>query len=724
MKDNKFEDYNQKGSIKESLNIKKEENNSPFSDSFVFKKEENKITWTNEYCSDGKEVNSNLTKLNNGQEEKQPELDQEKLQSSVSSTTAKIGTAVTTTAAVVTTAVVAVVGIDLVTTELVDELPQICEISEVVTTSETISFVLNIGNDEDEAYAEEPGAECNLVVELTCEKYDDVQELPVRNFGTFEGEFTGLREETDYSINVYQPSFLYLERQYILEEPVTASTERSRRNSISLEIEVDPLGNDVYYTTIDFVNTLGINLYNYRLCIFENKPNESTSEYQRDGYAYLDDSDPFSRQKVEWYSNARGHEIYVALYATTDDAGYIATHNDPNGQSGGREDEMSLYLFSNLVNLSSIEKAQATIEDAVYIERVTSEGSAEETYNMFIGCSADDYASVYERTTISAIEVERANGDTLQMTFPNNSQYDLPLNEPFAVNFENVSYAPYKFTVKTISHRAEDVEEWNNNHPDPSSGPATVDTGAETILYTTVIHFGQIPTEQQQVEPSLRGASFVKIGTPENGMMLGMNIEVEDPGEHIDNTKYSIFLSYNKDRDGLIHVEYEYILSKIEFTDYYRVEGIEESDLSAMYDLSYELYAMSDYNTEYGAYQKVTLGTGTGDISSLTDTYIDGSLNLAWRPDASVADSYQLAVTVYCDNSTYTSFTVYIWDLDGQTLITDFSVDGAYSTQTISSIYKADMPGNYLVETRGYNGSNNETLYQEVIDFGNIELSV
>ena len=89
MKDNKFEDYNQKGSIKESLNIKKEENNSPFSDSFVFKKEENKITWTNEYCSDGKEVNSNLTKLNNQKEEKQPELDQEKLQSSVSSTSAQ-----------------------------------------------------------------------------------------------------------------------------------------------------------------------------------------------------------------------------------------------------------------------------------------------------------------------------------------------------------------------------------------------------------------------------------------------------------------------------------------------------------------------------------------------------------------------------------------------------------------------------------------------------------
>ena len=143
-----------------------------------------------------------------------------------------------------------------------------------------------------------------------------------------------------------------------------------------------------------------------------------------------------------------------------------------------------------------------------------------------------------------------------------------------------------------------------------------------------------------------------------------------------------------------------------------------------MYDLSYELYAMSDYNTEFGAYQKVTLGTGTGDINALQDTYIDGSVNLAWRPDASVADSYQLEVTVYCDNSRYTSFTVYIWDLDGQTLITNFSVDGAYSATLVNSVYMADMPGNYLVETRGYNGSYNETLYQEVIDFGNIELSV
>ena len=290
MKRNKFEDYNEKSSIKESLNIKKEENNSPFSDSFVFKKEENKITWTNEYTSEGKEINSNETKINRQVDKEEPSIDQKDIEK-VTSATAKVGTAVTTTAAVVTTAVVAVVGIDLVTTELVDELPQICEISEVVTTSETISFILNIGNDEDEAYAEEPGAECNLVVELTCEKYDDVQELPVKNFGTFEGEFTGLREETNYSINVYQPSFLYLERRYLMVDSYSASTEKGFRNNISLEIEADPLGTDIYYSTIDYKDTLGIHLYDFCLHIYNDDPSASSGNLELMGFANLNSED-------------------------------------------------------------------------------------------------------------------------------------------------------------------------------------------------------------------------------------------------------------------------------------------------------------------------------------------------------------------------------------------------------------------------------------------------
>ena len=74
MKQDKFEDYTKKGSIKESLNIRKEEN-SPYSESFVYKKEENKITWTNNSTTNGQEVNSNETKINK-QEQKEDQIDQ------------------------------------------------------------------------------------------------------------------------------------------------------------------------------------------------------------------------------------------------------------------------------------------------------------------------------------------------------------------------------------------------------------------------------------------------------------------------------------------------------------------------------------------------------------------------------------------------------------------------------------------------------------------------
>ena len=353
MKNDKFEDYNQKGSIKESLNIKKEENNSPFSDSFVFKKEENKITWTNNASADGKEINSNETKINTQKEEKQ-DIDQKDIEK-VSQATSKVSTIASTTAAVVTTAAVAVVGIDLVTKELVDDLPKICAISEVVSTHSSISFILNIGDNQQEAYNPEPGKECNLVVELQCESYDETKEIPVRNYGEISGEFLGLREETNYSINVYQPSFLYLERTYILSEPIEASTKRGQHNSISFEIETNPFGDDVYYATVNYEDTLGIHLYDYNLAVSNEDP--ETEQVERLGWAMLDSENPFKRQRISWSSfYGVDSEPYFSLVATTDDATYIETHMDSEISGGGRTpDTMEVRLFSQRINIENIE---------------------------------------------------------------------------------------------------------------------------------------------------------------------------------------------------------------------------------------------------------------------------------------------------------------------------------------------------------------------------------
>ena len=539
MKDNKFEDYNQKGSIKESLNIKKEENNSPFSDSFVFKKEENKITWTNEYCSDGKEVNSNLTKLNNQQEEKQPELDQEKLQSSVSSTTAKIGTAVTTTAAVVTTAVVAVVGIDLVTTELVDELPQICEISEVVTTSETISFVLNIGNDEDEAYAEEPGAECNLVVELTCEKYDDVQELPVKNFGTFEGEFTGLREETNYSINVYQPSFLYLERRYLMVDSYSASTEKGFRNNISLEIETDPLGTDIYYSTIDYKDTLGIHLYDFRLHVYNDDPSASSGNLELMGFANLNSEDPYSRQRVQW-SNLHGVNAapYFALMATTDDEEYIATHVN-NNTSGRPEDERDIILYSQQINIEELPRPQMRVsENRIFVQRIQEE-SPSTYYHRFYFATPEAEGS-YDELTMSITNTrDESNVSSSMHTAGTTKAMNTPLD--MDLNFgSSGEYETFRIELKGLSHLQADVDEWNATHENPSSGPATVEGGVNVTICTETINFDNIETVIIPFEPQASITGFLTASSYFSESDLYVGIAKNDPGYHIQSMSIKI----------------------------------------------------------------------------------------------------------------------------------------------------------------------------------------
>ena len=715
MKDNKFEDYNQKGSIKESLNIKKEENNSPFSDSFVFKKEENKITWTNEYCSDGKEVNSNLTKLNNGQEEKQPELDQEKLQSSVSSTTAKIGTAVTTTAAVVTTAVVAVVGIDLVTTELVDELPQICEISEVVTTSETISFVLNIGNDEDEAYAEEPGAECNLVVELTCEKYDDVQELPVKNFGTFEGEFTGLREETNYSINVYQPSFLYLERRYLMVDSYSASTEKGFRNNISLEIETDPLGTDIYYSTIDYKDTLGIHLYDFCLHIYNDDPSASSGNLEMMGFANLNSEDPYSRQRVQW-SNLHGVNAapYFALMATTDDEEYIATHVN-NNTSGRPEDERDIILYSQQINIEELPRPQMRVsENRIFVQRIQEE-SPSAYYHRFYFATPEAEGS-YDELTMSITNTrDESNVSSSMHTAGTTKAMNTPLD--MDLNFgSSGEYETFRIELKGLSHLQADVDEWNATHENPSSGPATVEGGVNVTICTETINFDTIEIVIIPFEPQASITGFLTASSYFSESDLYVGIAKNDPGYHIQ----SMSIKINEQEYEL--EPYYGDLMENSVDEYYLVKGA-SALCNGVGNADVVLYGVSDYQMTYNRTQKVVLEETEEDFSDLEQIYYIGCL---WLDYVSDGNNYTLNVMVNYGGSDYSYFYIVIYNLDGSVL-TIGDEEASFNVSQGNTTTSTNIPelfDRYEVTTFGNNGYYNVSLYTEIINFGDIQRSV
>ena len=716
MKDNKFEDYNQKGSIKESLNIKKEENNSPFSDSFVFKKEENKITWTNEYCSDGKEVNSNLTKLNNQQEEKQPELDQEKVQSSVSSTTAKIGTAVTTTAAVVTTAVVAVVGIDLVTTELVDELPQICEISEVVTTSETISFVLNIGNDEDEAYAEEPGAECNLVVELTCEKYDDVQELPVKNYGTFEGEFTGLREETNYSINVYQPSFLYLERRYLMVDSYSASTEKGFRNNISLEIETDPLGTDIYYSTIDYKDTLGIHLYDFRLHVYNDDPSASSGNIEMMGFASLNSADPYSRQRVQW-SNLHGVNAapYFAFMATTDDEEYIATHVN-NNTSGRPEDERDIILYSQQINIEELSRPQMRVsENRIFVQRIQEE-SPSTYYHRFYFATPEAEGS-YDELTVSITNTrDESNVSSSMHTAGTTKAMNTPLD--MDLNFgSSGEYETFRIELKGLSHLQADVDEWNATHENPSSGPATVEGGVNVTICTETINFDVIETVIIPFEPQASITSFLTASSYFSESDLYVGIAKNDPGYHIQ----SMSIKINEQEYELEPYYGDLVEDSVD--EYYLVKGASALCNGVVGNADVVLYGVSDYQMTYNRTQKVVLEETEEDFSDLEQIYYIGCLALDYVSDGT---GYTLNAMVNYGGSDYSYFYIVIYNLDGSVL-TIGDEEASFNVSQGNTTTSTNIPElfeSYEVTTYGNNGYYNVSLYTEIINFGDIQRSV
>ncbi len=719
MKDNKFEDYNQKGSIKESLNIKKEENNSPFSDSFVFKKEENKITWTNDSYADGKEINSNETKINTQKEEKQ-EIDKKDIEK-VAQATSKVSMIASTTAAVVTTAAVAVVGIDLVTKELVDELPKICAISEVISTHSSISFVLNIGDNQEEAYSPEPGKECNLVVELQCESYDETKEIPVRNYGEISGEFLGLSEETNYSINVYQPSFLYLEKTYILSEPIEASTKRGQHNSISFEIETDPFGDDIYYATVNYEDTLGIHLYDYHLEI--SNEDLETQESVCLSYAMLDSENPFKRQKISWSSfDGVDVEPYFTLVATTDDAAYIETHyvESESSDGGGAPEKMDVKLFSQRINIENIERGEyVPTQNEIFLRRVSTEFNAETYYE--INIISNQPEGSYE-----LLDTRMTNQESGDIAYIYNKgttdQFFMDVGTTYEVDIDfngGGDYQKYDFKVMALSHLQEDVDEWNATHTDESSGPATTESGVAITILEQTIDFSYINDHVIQAEPSVEIASFNVVSTYHNDSKFVIAIKANDPGNHIQ--------SYSLEINGYEYPLEPYLVELIENDNnkYFEVVGAEQYTQSEE-TINYVLYAQSNYNQPYNRIEKVEMVSGNEDLSMVSFSYINGCVELEY---VDKGDGYTLNIIVHYEGTRFSSFAVAIYDLN-YNIVTFGDPDSpreAYftglATGTVESVTFPELTGNYIVGVLGYT-TWGQTIFEETINFGEIQRTV
>ena len=252
----------------ESFNYTKEDSNSVWNEDFVYKFEENKITFTNELGKSGQEENDNSSSLKKGAEkdrdddnedlEEQAESSSSSASSSSSSATssssstasssssaAATSTAAASTAGVVqavatvaTTAVVFVVGGGIVLTSVQMPTPEIIQFDYLEASIDSIFYSVLIGNNEETIRSGEENDECYICVELRCESYNNIYRMnEVRNFGVHEGTFEDLVPDTEYTVNIYKSDFAGLQTEYLI-EPVTVRTlPDGKPTSITLNAE-------------------------------------------------------------------------------------------------------------------------------------------------------------------------------------------------------------------------------------------------------------------------------------------------------------------------------------------------------------------------------------------------------------------------------------------------------------------------------------------------------
>ena len=236
-----FEYYTDSHSEPEVFSFSESENEKQFlNENFVFNAEENSSqTGLDEnIAAAGKEDNeteeSKKTEKDNTRRDDHTSDIQSTTTSATTATTATSGAAAASSAggaisAIASTAVIAVVvvvGGGIVMSEAFPQ-PNICEFAEVAAVDNSIQFMLKIGMDEESIYSEGEHEETDAIVDLSCPTNIDYNaEYPVGNFGLVVGEFSNLAWNTEYFLNVYRPTMLGADREYLLEESYSIWTPK------------------------------------------------------------------------------------------------------------------------------------------------------------------------------------------------------------------------------------------------------------------------------------------------------------------------------------------------------------------------------------------------------------------------------------------------------------------------------------------------------------------
>ena len=242
----------------------KEASSNVWSEDFVYRFEDNKVTNVNDVGKTGTEDNegsaagdkttsnvSNENKDNNRREQNSDSGSSESASSSSSSSasassstagataSSSVAGTISTVAAITTTAVVFVVGGGIVLSGVESPTPQIVEFEHIEASVDTIHFSILIGNDIETIKSGEEKNECYIDVELTCDSYKEFkQSYSIRAFGEYESVFEDLYADTEYTVNVVQTDFAGIQTSYLI-EPMTVKTEPAAPLPKSITLNTD-----------------------------------------------------------------------------------------------------------------------------------------------------------------------------------------------------------------------------------------------------------------------------------------------------------------------------------------------------------------------------------------------------------------------------------------------------------------------------------------------------
>ncbi len=221
---------------------------------FIYRRDANNVVNAKNFA--GKEVNDLSSRLNKRKKVSYSSQETASESASTATTTASsVGSTVTSVAVATTTAVVIAVGGGTLIYKQTFTRPAICEMKAMVDDN-AIHYSLMVGDDKEKIFSGEETGECNLFVELVCDKYETPRTNEINKYGIHDGVFEDLEYDTEYTLGVYMMEFMDINKAYLV-EPTTYyissnETPKPQSNYISIDATRDTNENWAFYVSVDY----------------------------------------------------------------------------------------------------------------------------------------------------------------------------------------------------------------------------------------------------------------------------------------------------------------------------------------------------------------------------------------------------------------------------------------------------------------------------------------